>query len=165
LAIHAGLSVLFNQPAFNGNPFLSVPIMEDANKLAIDGMFIGRGWSGEYRNKGLLLFDSWIELRFPLVRGLLAFDLFFDSAAIEITQGYYFGLNENGNLNFPIEQFRFSYGGGFRFTIPQFPLRLSLVKRFSIENGEVLWRHGAIFGDPNNPALGMDIVLSFVLSY
>jgi len=165
LAMHAGLSVLLNQPAFNGNPYLSVPIMEDANKLAIDGMFIGRGWSGEYRNKGLLLFDSWIELRFPLVHGLLAFDLFFDSAAVEITQGEYFRTDDNGNLNFPIEQFRFSYGGGFRFTIPQFPLRLSLVKCFSVENGNVVWKPGAIFGDPNNPAMGMDIVLSFVLSY
>jgi outer membrane protein insertion porin family len=167
LAMHAGLSVLFKQPFRRSTDNDSrIPTMEDANKLAIDGMFIGRGWSSEFRNKGLLLVDSWIELRFPLVRGLLAFDLFFDSAAVEKKQGYYFGADDEGNPNFTLENFRFSYGGGLRFTMPQFPLRLSLVKRFSMTNDyKIVWRPGALFGDPNNPAAGMDLVLSFVLSY
>jgi outer membrane protein insertion porin family len=106
-----------------------------------------------------------MELRFPLVRGILAFDLFFDAAGVETVQGYYFGENNYGNNNFTIENIKFSYGGGLRFALPQFPIRLSLVKRFTIVNGNVKWEPGAIFGDPNNPFMGMDLVMSFVLSY
>jgi len=54
---------------------------------------------------------------------------------------------------------RFSYGGGIRFTLPQFPIRLSLVKRFRIIDDEIEWQRGAI------PGIDMDIVMSFVLSY
>ena len=169
LALHGGLSFIFNQPGKEGN----IPVMEDANKLAVDGMFTGRGWSGEYRNKGLLLVDSWAELRFPLVRGILAFDFFFDAAAIETQQGYYFGHYEDIvdgkpviKSNFTWENFRFSFGGGFRFTMPQFPLRLSLAKRFLIVDGAVEWQRGILFSgtDPESTR-GLDLVLSFVLSY
>jgi len=161
LALHAGLSLLFEQPGRNPSMF----IIEEANKLAIDGMFVGRGWSNEYRNKGLLLLDSWLELRFPIVYGILSFDLFFDAAGVESSQGYYFGKDGDGNENFTIDNMRFSYGGGIRFTMPQFPIRLSLAKRFKFEDGDVKWQSGAIFGDPNKPELGMDLVVSFVLSY
>jgi len=152
VGLHTGLSTILQQPGYDS------PVVEDTNKLAVDGMFIGRGWSSEYRNKGYLLLDSWFELRFPIVPGILAFDIFFDSAAIDSTPGDYFD-------NFTIENMRFSYGFGFRFTLPQFPIRISLVKCFQIEDGEVKWKPGAIFGDPDKPELGMDIVMSFVLSY
>jgi outer membrane protein insertion porin family len=152
IGLHAGLSTIFQQPGRDS------PTVEEVNKLAIDGMFIGRGWSSEYRRKGYLLLDSWIELRFPLVYGILAFDLFFDSAGIESNLGDYFN-------NFTIENMRFSYGGGFRFTLPQFPIRISLVKRFKIEGEEIKWEPGAIFGNNEKPWMGMDIVMSFVLSY
>jgi len=153
LGLHVGLSTIFQQPA------REEPIIEEANKLAVDGMFIGRGWSSEYRNKGYLLLDSWVELRFPLVNGVLAFDLFFDSAGVETEQGYYFKNNSKGESNFTIENVRFSYGGGLRFTLPQFPIRLSLAKRFKVVDNEIEWQKGAI------PGIDMDIVMSFVLSY
>jgi len=162
-AVHTGLSFIFKQPGRDKDSL--IPSVEDINKLSVDGMFIGRGWSSEYRNKGLLLWDNWLELRFPIVRGILAFDLFFDAAGVETYQGYYFGTNEEGESNFTIDNMRFSYGGGFRFTLPQFPFRLSLAKRFSFKDGEFTWEPGAIFGDPSNPAMGMDLVISFVLSY
>jgi outer membrane protein insertion porin family len=163
LAFHLGLSLIFKQPGRNEG-YLT-PRIEDANKLAIDGIFVGRGWSGAYRDKGLLLFDSWLELRFPLINGILAFDIFFDVAGIESTPGYYFGEDSDGKRNFTAENLRFSYGAGFRFTMPQLPIRLSLAKRFKIVDGQVELQPGAIFGDPSNPALGMDIVFSFVLQY
>jgi outer membrane protein insertion porin family len=152
LGLHLGLSTIIPQPGRDSST------VEERNKLAVDGMFIGRGWSSEYRNKGYLLLDSWVELRFPLVNGILAFDLFFDSAGIETTLGDYFN-------NFTVENMRFSYGGGFRFTLPQFPIRISLVKCFQIVDGEIKWKPGAIFGDKDRPEMGMDIVMSFVLSY
>ena len=162
LAMHLGLSVLFNQPI--RNPGTKIPIMEEANMLSVDGMFIGRGWSSEYRTKGLLLLDSWIELRFPIVHGILSLDLFLDTAGVESQKGYYFRKVE-GSPNFTIENLRFSFGGGLRFAMPQFPLRLSIVKRFLVKDGEVEWQRGQLFSNNSRPTSGVDLVLSFVLSY
>jgi len=162
LALHAGLSFVFKQPGRDQNS--PIPV-EETNRLSVDGMFIGRGWSREYRNKGLVLLDSWIELRIPIIHGILSFDLFFDMAGVETKPGFYFGINDEGNSNFTIENMRFSYGGGIRFTMPQFPIRLSLAKLFKVVDGRIDWQSGAIFGDPSRPELGMDIVMSFVLSY
>jgi len=152
LAVHAGLSMIFGQPGHELK-------IEESNKLAVDGMFTARGWSNQYKNKGFVLFDSWVELRFPVVPGILAFDLFLDTAGVEEEQGKYLQKD-----NFTIKNLYFSLGGGFRFTMPQFPIRLSLVKRFVFDdNGTVYWMPGFInFGDP---ATGLDLVMSFVLSY
>jgi len=152
--INAGLTILFQQFG------KTQPTIEDANKVSVDGMFVGRGWSEAYRNKGFLLLDTWIELRFPIVRGILAFDLFLDAAGVDSPEGTYFD-------EFSVENLKFSYGGGFRFTMPQFPIRLSLAKRFEIVDSKVRWRTGFLFGDPNNKYsfLGMDLVMSFVMSY
>ncbi|MDR0442399.1 MAG: outer membrane protein assembly factor BamA [Treponema sp.] len=165
LAMHTGLSFIYEQPGRDLH-------VEDGSKLSVDGMFVGRGWSSQYRNKGLLLWENWVELRFPLVRGILAWDFFFDAAGVETAQGYYFGTNDNGESNFTIENMRFSYGGGLRFTLPQFPFRLSLAKRFSVKDGDFTWEPGALFWDPSkkmddpaNAWMGMDLVISFLLSY
>ncbi|MDR0504088.1 MAG: outer membrane protein assembly factor BamA [Treponema sp.] len=161
--LHTGLAVLFNKD-FNHNG--NIPPIEDSNKLSVDGMFVGRGWSSEYRNKGLLLWENWAELRFPVVPSILAFDLFFDAAAVETRQGYYFGKDDEGDSNFTIDNFRFSFGGGFRFTIPQFPFRIGLAKRFRTVDKVFKWEPGALqFGNDSNPARGVDLVISFVLSY
>jgi outer membrane protein insertion porin family len=152
--VNAGLSLIFQQLGRDA------PTIEDANKVSVDGMFVGRGWSEAYRDKGLLLLDTWIELRFPLVRGIIAFDLFLDAAGVDNPEGSYFDYFGVGNL-------KFSYGGGIRFTMPQFPIRLSLAKRFEIVDSKVRWRTGALFGDPGDPHsfTGMDLVMSFVMSY
>ncbi|MCL2808735.1 MAG: outer membrane protein assembly factor BamA [Treponema sp.] len=156
LAFHVGLSTIFAQP---GREMDGKPKIVDGNKLAVDGMFIGRGWNSEFANKGLLLLDSWVEMRFPLVRGLLAFDLFFETAGVDTEEGYYF-------KDFGIDNLRFGFGGGFRFAIPQFPIRISLVKRFKIPDDRIEWQKGALFAS-NDPEKkdGLDIVMSFVLSY
>jgi len=163
LAMHVGLSTIFRQPGRDVDS--RVPSIEEGNRLSVDGMFVGRGWNREFQNKKLLLLDTWIEVRIPLVRGILAWDFFFDAAGVETEPGYYFGTNSSGNQNFTIENFRFSYGGGLRFTMPQFPIRLSLVKRFRIIDGEISWEPGMLFGEPSKPWTGMDLVMSFILSY
>jgi outer membrane protein insertion porin family len=154
--IHTGLSFVIKQPWRDEG----LPVIGDTSKLAVDGMFTGRGWSGEYRNKGLVLWENWAEVRFPLVPNILAWDFFFDAAGVETTQGQYF---QNGN--FTIENLRFSFGTGVRFTLPQFPFRFSFAKRFKIEDGVVQWAKGAIpFGDPKDSASGIDPVISFARS-
>jgi outer membrane protein insertion porin family len=162
LALHSGISFIFKQPGRDSDSF--TPVMEESNKLAVDGMFIARGWSSEYRVKGLVLWENWVELRLPIVQGLLAWDFFFDAAGVETTQGYYFGTNSDGKRNFTMENMRFSFGGGLRFTLPQFPFRFSLAKRFRVVDGEVVWEPGSMFrGD--NPASGIDPVISFAIAY
>jgi len=167
--INTGLSLILKQPG-RDYPDPYVPTIEDVNKLSVDGMFVGRGWNSEYRRKGLLLWDNWAELRFPLVPGILAFDFFFDAAGVETKQGFYFGTIkdgsvDDGNPNFTINNMRFSYGGGLRFTLPQFPFRISLAKRFRFVDDKFQWEPGALFGDPDDASKGVDLVISFVLSY
>ena len=156
LGFNAAVSFLFKQPGRE-------MVVDSPNMLAVDGMFVGRGWSMEYRNKGNMLLDTWVELRIPLAPGIIAWDFFFDAAAIDGDNSSYFN-------NFSINNMRFGYGGGIRFTIPQFPIRLSLVKRFKFENNQFKWQNGQLFGntdrnDPSRDWMGMDLVISFALSY
>jgi len=168
LAFHSGLSFIFKQPGRNRDSL--IPPIEDANQLSVDGMFVGRGWNTEFRYKGLVLWDNWVELRIPLVQGILAWDFFFDAAGVEASQqdidgtrmgirGYYFKKG-----NFTIDNMRFSFGGGLRFTMPQFPLRFSLAKRFRTYDGQFTWEQGSWF-HTDNPASGIDPVISFAISY
>ena len=168
VAFHSGLSFIFKQPGRDRDSL--IPSIEDANQLSVDGMFVGRGWSSEYRFKGLVLWDNWVELRIPLIPGILAWDFFFDAAGVEASQqnadgtrtgirGYYFREG-----NFTIDNMRFSFGGGLRFTMPQFPLRFSLAKRFRTYDGEFAWEPGSWF-QTDNPLSGLDPVISFAISY
>ncbi|GHU21617.1 outer membrane protein assembly factor BamA [Spirochaetia bacterium] len=149
LGLHTGFSFIFPQA---GRDLM----VENSNRLAVDGMFNARGWSNVYHQKGLALWENWIELRIPLVRNMLAWDFFFDMAGISNPPDSLFSV-------FPNNMF-FSYGGGLRFTIPQLPFRLSIAKRFQIQEGKVVWQKGGIGAIGDNPATGMDFVLSFSLS-
>ncbi|MDR1099657.1 MAG: outer membrane protein assembly factor BamA [Treponema sp.] len=149
--IHTGLSLITKSRARDQ----TVPI-EDANKLSVDGMFIGRGWNSEYRNRGLALWENWAELRFPIVANMLAWDFFFDAAGVKESPDRFFRA-------FSIEDMRFSFGGGVRFTIPQFPFRFSLAKRFRVVDGLFHWERGSIWGN-ENPGSGVDFVISFAIS-
>ena len=168
LALHSGLTFIFKQP---GKAVGSLaPSIEEANMLSIDGMFIGRGWSSDFRFKGLVMWESWAELRFPLVQGILAWDFFFDAAGVDGNRegsipGHYFGKNNTGGANFSIDNMRFSFGGGLRFTIPQFPFRFSLAKRFRTIDGEFTWESGTLFRNTSRQGSGLDPVISFAIAY
>jgi outer membrane protein insertion porin family len=152
LGLHSELSAIFPQPGSN------VPVIADASKLAIDGMFIGRGWVSERRHTGLALWENWAELRIPLAPGLIAWDFFFDAVAVASDPAYIFGNDPLGADNDLLSRMRFSMGGGFRFTIPQLPFRFLFAKRFRVVDGEVQWQNGGLFGK-----LGMDFVFSLAL--
>jgi len=157
LMLHTGLSFIF--PQFG----MDRPLIEDVSKLFIDGMFIGRGWYEErYSSRGYALWENIAELRFPLIPNLLAFDLFFDAVLAS-------GIFSNRHLSpadflshLNSEDWRFSYGGGIRFTIAQFPFRFLLVKKFTVENGHVMRRPGSLFRS-NDPYSGFDFVISFAI--
>ncbi|MDR3130283.1 MAG: outer membrane protein assembly factor BamA [Treponema sp.] len=141
--IHSGLSFILPQPG------LKLAEINEANKLSVDGMFTGRGWAGERTNRGLVLWENWAELRFPLLPGMISFDMFFDAAAKKDTPYEFFH-------SFALEDLRFSLGFGPRISIPQFPLKLQFARRFTIQDGDIVWEHGAI---------GLfDFVVSFTLA-
>jgi outer membrane protein insertion porin family len=152
LALHSGLSFILPQLGLND------PVVEETNKLAIDGMFVGRGWYDErVKSRGYALWENWAELRFPVVPNLLAWDFFFDAAVTKPTPNNFFG-------SLTIEDWRFSFGGGLRFTIPQFPFRFMFAKRFQVKDGQLQWKKGNMFHDPSNPTSGIDFVISFALT-
>jgi len=153
--VHTGLSFIFPQFQFDR------PYIEEANSLAIDGMFTGRGWVTEFRRKGYALWENWAEIRIPLAPGIIAWDFFFDAAGVKRTPQALFTefFDDDGSLTDTNTFFmRFSLGGGFRFSIPQFPLRFSIAKRFLIRDGSVDWVSGGIGGS------GWDFVVSFAIS-
>ncbi|MDR2314066.1 MAG: outer membrane protein assembly factor BamA [Spirochaetaceae bacterium] len=150
LALHSGLSFIL--PQFGEED----PVIEEANKLYIDGMFIGRGWYDERMTRGFALWENWVELRFPLFANILALDLFFDADVVKDTPKDFFN-------NLSISDWRFSLGGGFRFTIAQFPFRFLLAKRFRVVDGRVEWQSGSMFKNADKPNSGLDFVVSFAV--
>lgn len=108
--------------------------VSDANKLYIDGMFNARGWTNIYNTvKGKAMWSTNIELRVPVVPGIIAIDGFFDICAIK----------ESGNKFFTdlkAEDFYFSFGPDFRILMPQFPMRFMFCNTFKIENNQVQWK-------------------------
>ena len=152
LGLHTGVSFIF------GHPGRSAPIIQDINMLAVDGMFTGRGWDSEWNNRGMALFENWIELRIPLVPGIIAWDFFFDAAGVKENPGDLFGsFGANDNTRPGQDSFfmRFSLGGGIRFSLPQFPIRFSLAKTFRIVDGDIEWQDG--------PIGGLKFIFSFAL--
>ncbi len=129
--------------------------IKQANQLYIDGLFYGRGWS-VYNNesgRGKALWNNSVELRFPVVPGIVAIDAFFDASMIKDEPAHVF--TDFGNLN----DWYFSYGPSLRFCIQQFPLRLLLVNKFQISNNGVVWEDK--FGNPTSWLKSWDFVLSF----
>lgn len=122
------------------------PTAITTDKLYIDGWNIARGWPLVQDLKAL--WDNRIELRMPISEQILWAVLFMDAVA---------GYPEIRNMaGMSIDDFYFSFGGGIRFSIPQFPIRLYLAKRFKTENGRVVWQEGDL------PLFGTS--LDFVIS-
>lgn len=131
---HTGLSVLLPKPGRDRE-------VTDNSKLYIDGFFVGRGWR-ELTDEtfgGNLLWENWVEIRMPLIRQFLAFDMFLDAVTVNTDSGLLsFTGGASGSLDasktslfdLGFENLAFSLGAGFRFTIPQFPFRFYFAKRF-----------------------------------
>ena len=118
LSGYSGISVLF--PTASG--------ITDSHKLYIDGMFNGRGWKENYKvNKGQVLISNKLELRLPIVPGIIGVDAFFDAAAIKSS------FQDLSSLS--INDFYFSFGPGVRFLHPQFPLHLLFAWKFKTTDG------------------------------
>ncbi len=132
----------------------------DTDGFTVDGMFVARGWPVS-TDRYKYLWDNSLELKFPLVPNILAFDLFFDAVGAWQTD---FAMQNNFGKG---EQWRFSLGGGFRFANPQFPIGVYLVKRFQWQDGSLNWfpdtdaNGNPSYDDYEFNSWGMDLVVAF----
>ncbi|HBB42725.1 MAG TPA: outer membrane protein assembly factor BamA [Treponema sp.] len=129
--------------------------IKQSNQLYMDGRFNARGWTmtGTSAGYGRALWNNTVELRMPVVPGILAVDLFFDASVLKKTPGDFFTDLFNSN------DWYFSYGPSVRFCIQQFPLRLLFVNTFQIKDGQFVCETAT--GDPTTWAGAWHFVLSF----
>ncbi len=126
LAAYTGLTMMF--PINNS-------VISDSNKPYIDGMFTGRGWTELYRSaeaKGKILWNTQLELRVPIVPGIVGVDFVHDAVAIKPEVCDLF-------TDLSMNDFYFSMGPGIRFLMQQFPLHLLFTWRYQVQNGKVMW--------------------------
>lgn len=117
--------VLAGYTGFTGLFPASGTAISDSNKVYVDGMLNGRGWTDIYKtSKGLALFSNRLELRMPIVPNILGIDGFFDACAVKPSVSSVFN-------SLSVDDFYFSFGPGVRFLIPQFPLHLLFAWRFT----------------------------------
>lgn len=149
LMLYSGLSMQFPVPGTS---------IKQGNQLYIDGLFSGRGWSlyNYDSGRGLAVLNNTIELRWPVVPGIVAVDAFFDASMIKKEPSQVF--TDFGNPN----DWYFSYGPSVRFCIQQFPLRLLFVSKFKITDGGVSFTDK--IGNPVDWLKSWDFVLSFNLA-
>ena len=108
--------------------------ISEVSKLYIDGMFNGRGWTDIYYRssaRGNFMWSNSVELRMPIMPGVLAFDFFFDAVLMQ--------SSITTLLETESDSFFFSFGPRLRFSIPQFPLRLLFTNVFRVRNGSIVW--------------------------
>jgi outer membrane protein insertion porin family len=119
--------------------------------LRTNMMFIARGWDPV--TGGEALWNNWVEFRTPIAENILWLDSFFD--AVNLWED----PSQIGTMG--IENMLFGFGTGIRFTIPQFPIRLYLAKRFRFdESGSVQWQQGTLFNYNDSPTGGLDFVFA-----
>lgn len=151
LAAHSGISFILPTfwlpPAYAG---ADRPIA-GPDLLATNQMFIARGWPPV--TGGEALWNNWVELRSPIAEQIVWTDAFMDAVALWDEPA------EIGTIG--PQNMLFTLGAGLRFTIPQFPIRLYLTKRFRLdETGAVDWQEGRLFNFRDRPDGGLDFVFA-----
>lgn len=120
--------------------YAATPAINNGEKLFLDGMTTARGWLSESTKTGFALWTNSAEIRIPISEQYIWFDLFFDAAAVKDDAGALFSALRLSDM-------RFSFGGGLRFSIPQFPFRFYLAQRFKFDDaGQVVWGQGSVLG-------------------
>ena len=126
--------------------------------LYIDGMNIGRGFSGSYDDlyDNSFLWHNQLDLTFPLVNNVMAAEGFFSATgALQDLKE----LNRFSNINW-----YFATGIGIKMQIPGFPLGLYLVKNATIREGNGwAWDSGFIFNN-GKAGSGLKLVLAITTS-
>ncbi len=151
LALHSDFAIIL--PQYRKDPISGTwgwdNELRDDDYLYIDSMQIARGWG--WKSGGISRWNNWIELRMPIFEQFLWWDFFFSGTAMWENNSYMKEMT--------LDDFMFTFGGGFRLTIPGFPMGFYLAKRFRTDDGVVDWQTGNIGGTA--PGKGIDFVISF----
>lgn len=134
--------------------------------LRQDGLFNARGWN--FDNDGSALWNNWVELRVPLSEQIIWWDTFFEGALFRtFTDLSGTGYNSRERIaDAQLSDWLFTIGTGIRFTIPQFPIRLYLAKRFTVdESGNIDWARGNLAGANSAPDAGLDLVFTIGIEF
>ncbi len=126
LAAYSGLTNIFP---------VEGTVVSDSNRLYVDGMFNGRGWTEAYKmayGKGLSLWSNKLELRMPLIPNIIGLGGFWDAAVVKPTVKDMF-------TNLSLSDFYFSFGPSIRFLIPNFPINFIFAWRYRYEDGSFKW--------------------------
>ena len=123
LAAHSGFSVILPQFWVPGGE-QELDLDDTTDLLSLDGIRVARGWDGI--PVGRARWDNSVELRVPIDQRVLWAVVFMDAAVLwpELKD-----ISETG-----VDDFHFSLGAGFRFSIPQFPIRLYFANIFKIKD-------------------------------
>jgi len=144
LAGYTGLTALF---PVNGT------MVSESNRVYVDGMINGRGWSDAYKmegGKGQAMWSNKLELRMPIVPNIIGVNAFWDAAVVKSDFNTLFKSTS-------LDDFLFSFGPGIRFLIPQFPIHLLFAWRYQYEDNKLTWANGS-FKDSFNFTLSFNIV-------
>ena len=129
-------------------------------RLRRDGFFNARGWG--FRSDGASLWNNYIELRMPLAEQVIWFDTFLEGTLFRTFEGSSTWSDRQRILDANMQDWTYTIGAGFRFVIPQFPIRLYLGKRFRFDqNGDIAWQRGNLFrgSDPSGTD-GLDLIFT-----
>jgi outer membrane protein insertion porin family len=126
------------------------PVAATSDLLYIDGMFNARGWGRRFDLEAV--WNNAAELRMPLAENVIWLDGFLE--------GSYFWEKREEMWNMEAENWLFTVGWGVRFVIPQFPIRLYLVRRFTLDDGDIAWQTGSLFNRDGTEGRGWDFVFS-----
>lgn len=125
--------------------------------LSIDGMFNARGWP--YELGGWALWNNWVELRMPISEQVIWFDTFLEGAIMANGNEDWTSRDRLGEIT--ARDWKFSMGSGIRFVIPQFPIRLYLAKRFTInDSNDIDWVTGNLFNSNSSEGGGLELVFT-----
>lgn len=130
---YSWLSMQFPVPGTN---------IKRSNQLYIDGMFSGRGWTvyNLSSGRGRAMWTNSIELRCPIVPGIIGLDIFGDAVALKKNQEDFF-------TSLTKEDWFFSFGPSIRFLIQQFPLRLIFANTCKYRDGQFYFTNQKGEGD------------------
>lgn len=126
-------------------------------KLDLNGTYNSRGWS-RIRN-GMATWNNWVELRMPLYETVIWWDQFIEASRL-------WSNVDHIPQSFDLPEYRFTLGTGFRFVIPQFPIRIYLGKRFNFnDENELVWQTGNLSGTDAEEGSGLDLIFTLGIDF
>ncbi len=156
LAIQTNFTIILPHFFYPGGGNAETEGPADSDLLVLNGIFNARGWPAV--REGIAIWNSFIELRMPLVEEIIWWDFFLEGAAL--------WRSEEELLNIELSDMLFTFGGGIRFVLPQFPLRFYFAKRFFVDNsGAVQWQRGNLEDPSGTDPGGIDFIFSIDIDF